>query len=493
MRGEGGRLELAAVNQPAADAGLVPGLPLADARAILPALATRTWAPGEDARALVALAAWCGRYTPWAAVDGTCEAPGGGGGILLDVTGCAHLFGGEQALLADLVARLEAQGFTARAALAETIGAAWALARFATGPARPWRRVPPGGLSDALAPLPPAALRLPPAAVELSHRLGLTRIDALYGLPAATLGPRFGLELAERLRQALGEVPETLSPLQAVPEALARRVFAEPIATAEDIARGLQSLAVELCRRLEDVQIGARRLEATVYRVDGGLRRLSLGLSRASRDPAHLSRLFAGKIEQIDPGFGIEVLTLAATRTEGLTALQLLLGREDGGPKGFAESAEGGEYTALIDRLGARLGPARVVRRLPCESHLPERAERSGSALEAAPKTEGSKSVPPGSPARPASPRPVYLFSRPEAVEAVALLPDHAPARFRWRRLLHRVVRAEGPERIAAEWWRSDADRAEAARDYFRVEDQSGRRYWLYRADGRWFLHGLFA
>jgi protein ImuB len=339
--------------------------------------------------------------------------------------------------------------------------------------------VPPEGARAALAPLPPAALRLPPAAAELLERLGLRRIGALAGLPPETLEPRFGPELACRLHQALGAAPEVLSPLVPVPPLLARRILAEPIVTAEALAYGLDALAAELCCRLEAGQRGARRLELTVYRVDGSLRRLALGTSRPSRDPDHLKRLFAGRLDRIDPGFGIEVLTLAAPVSEPLTALQLVLG-----PDGTGGGQRGGSGLAgLVDRLEARLGPGRVVRQDPFESHLPERAARRVPALA------------PGDPApwRRGRPRPLRLLGPPEAIEAVALLPDHPPARFRWRRVRHRVVRAEGPERIAPEWWLDDEDRAEApARDYFRVEDEAGRRYWLYHAGGRWFLHGLF-
>jgi protein ImuB len=488
---EGGRLVLAAVDAAAEAAGLRPGLPLADGRALAPNLATAELRPGEDARALARLAAWCGRYTPWSAVDPTAgglgggfgAGSGGGAGILLDVTGCAGLFGGEAALLADLVTRLDRLGLAARAALADTIGAAWAVARFATEAARPWRVVAPGRARAALAPLPPAALRLPAAAVELLERFGLRHIGALAGLPPETLEPRFGPELAGRLRQALGTAPEVLSPLVPVPPLLARRVLAEPVVTAEALAHGLEALVAELCRRLEAKERGARRLELMVYRVDGGLQRLALGTSRPSRDADHLKRLFADRLAQVDPGFGVEVMTLAAPASERLTALQLALGPAVAGQGAGRRRRSGDDLAGLVDRLEARLGSGRVRRQAPRESHLPEGAVRRVPALapgEAAPWHRGR-------------PRPLRLFEPAEAIEAVALLPDHPPARFRWRRVRHRVVRAEGPERIAPEWWLDDRDRAGApARDYFRVEDEAGRRYWLYRAGGRWFLHGLF-
>ena len=479
-RGERGRQVLAAVNAAAAEAGLAPGLPLADARALLPALKVAELEPARDA--LGRLADWCGRYTPWTAVDGGAGDEGGDAGILLDVTGCARLFGGEAALLADLVARLGRLGFAARAAVADTPGAAWAVARFATDARRCSAVVPPGGARAALACLPPAALRLPSAGRELLERLGLRRVGDLYDLPPAALTPRLGGEVPRRLRQALGEAPETISPRQPVPPHLARRVFAEPIATAEDIARGLEALAIELCRRLEQAQSGARRLELALYRVDGSLWRRALGTSRPSRDPAHLRRLFAEHLDKIDPGFGIEVMTLAAPRAEPLSALQLVLRAE--GPAGdTSSSSSAGGLAGLIDRLESRLGPGRVFALAPVESHLPERAVRAVPALEGRPAWRRAGR----------QPRPLRLLGRPEPIEAMALLPDHPPVRFRWRRVSHRVTRAEGPERLSAEWWRDDPRAAAAPpRDYFRVEDADGRRYWLYRAGQDWFLHGLF-
>jgi protein ImuB len=268
-----------------------------------------------------------------------------------------------------------------------------------------------------------------------------------------------------------------------------RRIFAEPIAAPEDLARVLRDLAAELCRVLEAGGLGARRLEFTAYRVNGSPQCLALGTSRPSRDPTHLARLFADKLETLDPGFGIEVVTLGAPAAETLAPHQATLegGAEPDGPDALA---------ALIDHLEARLGPGRTFALAPRESHLPERAVARRPALAAAAVSACRW---------PARPRPLRLFAPPEPIEALALLPDHPPARFRWRRLQHRVVRAEGPERIVGEWWSQEAPSGMLLgmlpemplRDYFRVEDEAGRRYWLYRDlyrdGGRWFLHGLFA
>ncbi|MCH7796574.1 MAG: DNA polymerase Y family protein, partial [Proteobacteria bacterium] len=291
---------------------------------------------------------------------------------------------------------------------------------------------------------------------------------------------------------------EPISPHRPVPAQLARRVFAEPIVASGDIALALEQLLGGLCRKLEAAGLGARRLELTSYRVDGGWRRLGLGTSRPSRDPAHLKRLFAAQLERIDPGFGIEVMTLAATATQDLSALQLALADAAvgdaavGDAEGGGEAAGDGDLAALIDRLGSRLGLGNVRRLSPRESYLPERAVAPVPALQ---ETGAAwRGLAPGStPGSTGSPRPLRLLPRPEPIEAIALLPDHPPVRFRWRRLNHEVARAEGPERIEPEWWQAAPALAEEpARDYFRVEVADGRRYWLYRADGRWFLHGIF-
>ena len=514
IRAERGGLALAAVDAAAAAAGLGPGQRLTDARAILPELATAEEDPRADLAALARLADWCGRYSPWTAPDRSGCDTGGAAGVWLDVTGCAHLFGGEAALLDDLVGRLGRLGFQACAALADTPGAAWAFARFGLASGRRTRICPVGAAEAQLAGLPPAALRLPLDQVELLERLGLRTVGDLIRIPPATLEPRFDRQVARRLDQALGRLPESLSPRPPSPPLLCRLIFAEAIATPEDIARGLERLAAGLCQQLESGQRGARRLELTAYRVDGGLQRLRLGASRGTRDAGHICRLFAEQLERLDPGFGIEVMTLAATLAEPLAALQSAWRPADGkgdGPGGASATTDGDALARLVDRLGSRLGAGNIRALAPRESHLPERAvapapplavlDRSpaGSLLDK-PPTPSPGATWRGAPPRP--PRPLRLLERPEPVEAIALLPDYPPRQFRWRRVGHQVVRAEGPERLTPEWWASGRIAGEqgekgepggqAARDYFRVEDEDGRRFWLYRSDGRWFLHGLF-
>jgi protein ImuB len=457
---------ISAVDAAAARDGLAPGMTLADARALSPGLAVAEADFAGDAAALGRLAAWCGRYSPW-------TAPCPPDGIWLDVTGCAHLHGGEDGLMAEVVERLAKLGIAAHAAIADTAGAAWAVAR--SGGART-EAVGAGGIKARLAALPVAALRLAPETAETLARLGLRRIGDLYPLPRPSLVLRFGQALAARLDQALGALPEPLSPLPPPPLRWARRRFAEPIATAEDIRAATAALLDPLCRSLAAEGHGARRLELTLYRVDGTPAAARIGTARPSREPRHLLRLLEERLGDIDPGLGIEDMVLAATLAETQGPAQLSFERA-------AESND--DLAALVDRLAARLGDKAVSRPLLAESHWPERAVRFVPPLD---RAVGAKPR--------QAPRPVRFLRQPEPVEAVAPVPDDPPLMFRWRRIMHRVRRADGPERIAGEWWRGSGE----LRDYYRVEDQDGRRFWLYRAGlycadapARWYLHGVFA
>ncbi len=474
-------LILAAINDGAKAAGLRPGLPLADARAVLPALRlARADAKGDHKR-LAALADAARRYTPWTAVDEGEAGPfGGGAGLALDISGCAHLFGGEAGLIADLLGRLRDAGFAAVAAAADTIGAAAAVARF--GAPAPFTIVPVGGQVAALASLSVAALRLPAASIDGLYQLGLRRIGDLLPLPRAPLAARFGEAVVRRLDQALGRAAEPLSPRRPVPPFLARRVFAEPIGRPEDIAAALRLLLAELCRQLASAHRGARRLTLTAHHPDGGNAEVSIGTSRPNRDPEHVARLFRDKLAALDHGFGIEVLVLAAITAEPLAPSQWLIGKG---------AAEDDTLAALIDRLTNRLGEDRVLRLAERESHVPERASYAVPAARGGP-------CPPLA-AAPAQARPPLLLAAPEPVEVVATLPEGAPALIRWRGRARRIVAAEGPERIAPEWWRSDDGSGGEFRDYYRIEDEGGVRLWVYRRGPyrpdrppRWFVHGLF-
>ena len=476
----GGRRLLAAVNPAAAAAGLAPGMPLADALSFLPGLLTGAAAPEADAAALGRLAEWCRRYSPWTAPDGS-------DGIKIEITGCAHLWGGEAALVADLARRLTRQKIAHRIAIAGTPGAAWALARFAAAAGCPILPAPDEERA-ALAPLPVEALRLDPATAAGLRRVGLRQIGELYPMPRDALARRFGEEAGRRLDRALGREPEPLSPLSETPARRVRLSFAEPIADPADLARAIERLTQDLATRLAREGMGARRLDLAFHRIDGRVEHIRLGTARPSRDPRHLAGLFAARLETVDPGLGVEDMILALYAAEKLPAEQIGL---------TAARAPGGGIAPLVDRLGARLGLDAIGRLAAHASHIPERASLWAPIAAA---QSGKSDAIPGKP-----PRPVRLFAPPEPIEAFWLLPDDPPFRFTWRRRPHQVRRADGPERIAEEWWTAEGSAAaHALRDYYRVEDADGRRFWLFRSGlpgfgprgeppPRWFVHGVFA
>ena len=499
-----GGLRVAAVDACAEAAGIVPGIPLADARALVPGVRVVPGDPLADAGELAGLADWCGRYSPWTACDATADA---GGGLWLDVSGCAHLFGGEEALLADLAARLDRLGYTARAALADGPGAAWALARFAAPGG--WRVVAPGQAGAELSGLPVAALRLPAETATALERLGLATVGDLEAAPRASLAARFGGVLVTRLDQAMNRRREPISPRQPVAAVQARVVFAEPIGHLDDIHRAVRRLVEKVCADLGRRRHGARRLVLALYRVDGKVETAAVGTARPVRDPHHLARLFAERLDGLDLGFGADAMALSVTRGHPLAAEQLALdrrsrrGRGESPPTGASSTAGApapdpirGRAAAseadvdaaldrLADRLGGRLGAGNVVRFAPRASFLPERAVAAYAPLDAATPAPTPAAAAVEIPWLRGRPRPLCLFLRPEPIEAMAPVPDHPPVLFRWRRRLHRVVWAEGPERLGAEWWREAALSAlpgpSRTRDYFRVEDGDGRRFWLYR------------
>ncbi|SIT87038.1 protein ImuB [Pontibaca methylaminivorans] len=469
---EGGRRVVTAADAAAKTLGLRVGMTIAQAQAQVPGLEIRPAEPDADRMSLGRLALWLlQRISPLVALDGT-EA------IVIDVTGAAHLHGGEAALLDGLVGRLAVSGITARAAIADTRGAAHALARFRADPVF---IAPRGEVMAHIAPLPLAALRLPASLAAGLDTLGLMRIGDLAALPRAPLTRRFGPEPCRRLDQALGRVADPIEPVRINDLITARRRFAEPIAAPETIARYLGKLVTALCEALERRGLGARRLDLVCERTDGQAPALRVGLARPSRDAAHLARLLAAKIENIDPGFGIEAMELVASRAEPLAARQAATSLID---------APAPDLAGLVDRLMSRVGPARVYRLAGVASDVPERSVRR-----IAPLSDDTSTGWPDN-----WPRPARLLPHPEPIETMALLPDHPPAWFIWRGTRHMIARADGPERIFGEWWTRDAELA-AVRDYFRVEDTSGARYWIFRAgDGedaatgsqRWFLHGLF-
>ncbi|MGB0629254.1 MAG: Y-family DNA polymerase [Alphaproteobacteria bacterium] len=508
-----GRLFLHAVNDAAEQAGIRAGMTLADARAILPELKTSETDLPAETNALSRLADWCGRYTPWTAPDeeGSGTAFAGGGSIWLDVTGCAHLFGGEDALMRDILDRLDGLGFTAYAAIADTPGAAWAAVRHTRYKRRRWTAIRRGQAQDILASMPVAGLRLPPATVSGLQAVGLRRIGDLMPIPRAALADRFGSEVADRLDQAFGDRPEPVSPLAPASPWHARISFAEPVGRLEDIAGAVRDLARDLAAMLEGDGLGARRLTLSFYHPDGAVDRLRAGTSQASRNAGHLARLFTAKLDRLDAAFGIDAITLTANASEKLSPAQAALDRR-------SEKHESG-VAELADRLSNRLGSENVVQLTLQESHIPERAI-SATPVTARPRPAPAAPWRSGSPPenRPLRrPRPLRLLPRPEEVEAVAPVPDDPPVMFRWRKQVFRIEHADGPERIASEWWNDGLGLLETEpekeetdtpsggtvqdniRDYYRVEDRRGRRFWVYR-DGiyspgtrpNWYVHGVF-
>jgi protein ImuB len=432
---------------------------LADARALCPALVTRPADLAAEAAFLLRLARWAGRWSPLVGREGA-------DGLVLDVTGVAHLFGGEAGLMADVAAAAERAGLTLRAGLGDTRGAAWALARFAPGGV-----APPGAPLAALGDLPPAALRLDSDTAAALDRLGIRRIADLVGVPRATLARRFGAALPARLDQALGAAPEPVAPLRLPPHIGVRLTLPEPIGLLADLEAGLARLLPRLCAQLEAAGLGARRLRLDIRRVDGTATAAEIGLARPMREAEAIARLFRPALEAVDAGFGIDALRLTAPVTEAMPARQVVA----------AGAAEGDRLADLLTRLGNRLGFEALCRFAPAESHIPERAFQVLAAAWAEPCGPW--------PAGPA--RPLVLFP-PEPIMAEGPAP---PRRFRWRGQVHVTARATGPERIAPEWWFDDPAWRTGLRDYWRVETEAGLRLWLFHTPQTpgWAVQGAFA
>ena len=520
-------LTIAAATPAARALGVVPGLGLSDARARVPHLATAPIDRAADQAALQALGLWLIRLAPLVALDGP-------DGLMLDTTGCAHLYGGEAGLMAELSRLLDRDGLPHRLGLAGTQAAAAALARAAPGTG-----LPPGAEAEGLASLPMTALRLSDEAETLLRRFGLTRIGQLYDIDRKALARRFPSRSAAdavllRRDQALGQRAAPLDPLRPAPAHSVHLPCPEPIGSSDAVRQGLDQLAHQLCDRLAAQGRGARGFTLLAFHADGRHDSISVQTARPVRDPDHVQRLFGEQIDQLDPGFGIDLLLLEAERTGPMDLSAMALSGDLA-----ASDADPVALAALADRLQARLGPGRVRVGRGVADHIPEQSEI---------EMPFDGDLPDLPTAGPQGPRPVRLLTPPERVTVLAEVPDGPPQRFIWRRLPRRVVRADGPERISPAWWRhhaplrtaatppgtdrawlspkmdprADADRIREARaaleaedlpgepvrtlprarDYYRVEDEAGRRYWLFRdglyADGRggppdWYVHGLFA
>ncbi len=502
---------IAAANEAGRLAGARSGMMLADARTLCPEIQTAPADPAGDLALLEKLALWARRWGPWSALDPP-------DGLIVDVTAVAHLFGSERRLIADAQRAFAARDLSARMAIAPTAGAAWALAHYGSAHAI---LAPEEDATMRLAELPVAALRLDPDVLTVLRRLGLKRLSDLGGVGRDALQRRFRNRKSPasnplvRIDQLLGRVPEPLLPVIPQDIPLVERRLMEPIRHRELLDQVLRDLAADMARELEGKGQGARRLELAMWRVDGEVLVRALELSASTRDPAHICRLFSAKLDDVDAGFGIELLRLRASWAEPLALDQ----------RDIESAAEehGTSLSACIDRLTVRLGKQAVQRPVPHVSHLPERAQR-WQFLSGAPSTsvDGLRCQPTPPPSHPyprdtlmggwegewagaassheaGQKRPLKLLDRPEVISVLYATPDGYPKAFRWRGEVHEVKRVEGPERIAPEWWR---ERSTARlRDYYRIEDEKGRRYWIYRhgiaGDGRgdlplWYLHGIF-
>ncbi len=469
-----GALRIDAVGPDAAELGLAPGMALADARALYPALQVADADPAGDAALLAQLARRCIAFSPLVEE----RAPDA---LRIDISGCTHRFGGEADMAAAVRSDIEAQGMTVRHALADTAEAALALAQWGHG-----------NIADeaaAIAALPAAALGLDDEQTRVFERAGLKTIGAIAARPMASIAARFGAQTVFALQCLLGESRSPLIAVQPKTRITANRRFAEPIAHVETVTDIIAQLAEEAARALEERKAGGREFGIELFRSDGVVRRMSIATGLPTRDPATIIRLLEERIDAlsdpIDPGFGFDSISFHVLRDEVLAASQPALdGKSCDSPA-----------TDLVDRLSTRIGPGRIRRIVPQDSHIPEKAQRALPAIHH-PQTPA---WPAPQPQEPPS-RPLFLLDPPQPVEVVMVeVPDGPPRQFRWKGKLHIMRGFEGPERIGAEWWRR-RDSGGRIRDYYRVEDMAGHRFWLFRhgmydetPDPGWYLHGLFA
>jgi protein ImuB len=462
-----GRMLITALTAEARKYGVTEGMTVADARVIAPDLLVFDGKPGRNLKLLTGLAEWCLRYTPLVQLDPP-------DGLLLDVTGCTHLKGGEKAFLQEIVSRLKAIGYAVRPAIADTIGTAWGVARCAVS----GLIVPEGMHRNALMPLPPSALRLPADVLLKLRNLGLHQISSFIYMPDSVLRRRFGKHMVLRLQQALGQEVEYLFPLKEPVPYTERLDCLEPVSTRPAIEIGLNNLLERLCKRLYGEGLGVRSAMLTWYRIDGQNGNITIGTNHASNRVPHLFKLFFIKLDTVAPGMGIELFILEARQTEPVSDKQSELWSAKGG-------AESDEVAELLDRVAGRIGTAPIHRYLPGEHYWPERTPKPAD-IRKAPESEW----------RTDKPRPMQILDQPEPIEAMALTPDYPPKLFIWKGERHTIVGADGPERIEREWWLEPGEH----RDYYIAEDEAGRRYWLFRSghynaenNQHWYLHGFFA
>lgn len=463
---EHGRMVIKALNPAAAVNGIANGMVVADARALLPSLKVFDYHCIEH-ETLYKIAVWCLRYTPVVSIT----LPDG---LMLDVSGCPHLWGGELPYLKEVITRLNHYGYHARAAIADTPGAAWAIARYGKNRAI----IEPGQQLKALLPLPPAALRIEATTAEKLEKLGLHQIAQLTNIPRSALRRRFGPLLITRLNQAFGQQPEPVEPIKPAIVWQERLPCPEPIATARGIELALEKLLNTICTRLAKEEKGVRTCVFTCYRTDGNLQQLKIETNRPSRNSRHLFKLFELKIATLQPGLGFEVFVLEAPVTENLSAEQEAL---------WAANAAKHETAVaeLLDKIAVKLQSGTICRYLPAEHYLPERCFKKAASLQEQPATQWPRGLP----------RPLHLLPLPQPVKVLVALPDYPPMAFYYNGQHHKIIKADGPERIEQEWWLQQG----YYRDYYCLEDEEGLRYWLFRLGDynnekpEWFIHGFFA
>jgi protein ImuB len=463
-----GRMLVTKASPSAQVLGINSGMAVADARVLVPSIEVLDDKPEWTPKLLRALALWCARYTPVAAMDEP-------DGLLLDVTGCPHLWGEEQAYLNELVTRLRASGYQVQGSMADTIGAAWAIARYG--------RITPiietGHHRSAILSLPPAALRLPPLILDRLLKLGLHKIGSFIDMPPGALRRRFGNVMLLRINQALGTIDEPIVPVEPLAPYHERLPCLEPIRTAGGIEIALTNLLETLCGRLRKEGRGLRAAVFKGYRLDGKIEQIAIGTNRPSHNTKHLFKLFAEKIPNIEPDLGIELFILEAPKVEDLLPGQATIW-------GGSCTLEDTRVAELLDRVANKVGNEAIKRYLPAEHYWPERSVKPASSLAETTATPWPED----------RTRPIHILTRPEPIVVTAPIPDYPPMLFRYKGKLHKVIKADGPERIGHEWWLESSRH----RDYYSVEDEEGVRYWLFRSghyeggsSSRWFLHGFFA
>src|SRR5436190_11270412 len=462
-----GRQLISASNPIAREQGVETGIVLADARAVIPSLQVVDDRPEISHRLLKGLAEWCTKYTPFVAIDLH-------GGLILDASGCTHLWGGEIRYLEDILTRFKNLGYHTRAAIADTIGTAWAMAHYGKGPLI----IESKQQTAALMSLPAEALRIEAETVEQLYNLGLGRISGFIGMQRSALRRRFGRSILQRLDQALGNEEEIVEPVQPVIPYQERLPSLEPIITATGIEIGLQRLLGTLCHRLKQEQKGLKTAVFKCCRTDGRIDKIEIGTNHRSSNSSHLFKLFELKRSCIEPGPGIDLFLLEAQKTETVSPLQEKIWQKTGGLNNI-------QLSELFDRIAGKFGNDHIQRYVPDEHYWPERSIKPALSVNEELLREWKTG----------RPRPVQLLSSPEQVQVTAPVPDYPPMNFRYKGKLHKIIKADGPERIEQEWWLQQGQH----RDYYYVEDEEGRRYWLFRAGHysdssyQWFIHGFFA